>query len=165
MKQSDHSLSASDMLTLSQPVAMYADDLVEWGSLHMGITQITTTVRCTEIDVNGHVNNAKYVEYYEWGREDWYEQHQLPYETLYHMGVITVVARAEIDYRQPAHQNEQLLITTWLSEVGRTSFRMRQRITGTNGYLVSEAQFVIVTVDPQTRRPVPVPEAISKHRS
>jgi acyl-ACP thioesterase len=35
-------------------------------------TQITeavaveTVVRCTEIDVNGHLNNAKFVEYLEW---------------------------------------------------------------------------------------------------
>ena len=27
-------------------------------------------VRPTEVDVNGHVNNAKYVEYMEWGREE-----------------------------------------------------------------------------------------------
>jgi acyl-CoA thioesterase FadM len=31
---------------------------------------VETVVRCTEIDVNGHVNNAKYVECLEWGRED-----------------------------------------------------------------------------------------------
>jgi len=29
-----------------------------------------TVVRPTEVDVNGHVNNAKYVEYMEWGREE-----------------------------------------------------------------------------------------------
>ena len=27
-------------------------------------------VRPTEVDVNGHVNNAKYVEHMEWGREE-----------------------------------------------------------------------------------------------
>ncbi len=27
---------------------------------------LETVVRCTEIDVNGHVNNAKFVEYLEW---------------------------------------------------------------------------------------------------
>jgi hypothetical protein len=36
---------------------------------------LETVVRCTEIDVNGHVNNARYVEYLEWGREAWYEAH------------------------------------------------------------------------------------------
>ena len=35
---------------------------------------IELIVRSTEIDVNGHVNNAKYLEYLEWGREEWYEK-------------------------------------------------------------------------------------------
>ncbi|GMA61745.1 acyl-CoA thioesterase [Alicyclobacillus fastidiosus] len=128
----------------------------------MTVTQITTPVRCTEIDVNGHVNNAKYLEYYEWGREDWYEQHNLPYETLRDAGVVTVVARAEVDYRHPAKQNDQLTITTWVMQVGRKSFRMKQHITGTNGNLISEAIFVIVTVDPDTGQTVAVPDLIAQ---
>ena len=36
-------------------------------------TSLEIVVRPTEVDVNGHVNNAKYVEYMEWGREEWYE--------------------------------------------------------------------------------------------
>jgi acyl-CoA thioesterase FadM len=31
---------------------------------------LETVVRCTDSDVNGHVKNAKCVEYLEWGRED-----------------------------------------------------------------------------------------------
>lgn len=128
----------------------------------MSITQITTSVRCTEIDVNGHVNNAKYLEYYEWGREDWYEQHDLPYTTLQQAGIVTVVARAEVDYRQPAKQNDVLTITTWITQVGRKSFRMKQHITGNSGYLISEAVFVIVTVDPETGQSTAVPATISR---
>ena len=45
-----------------------------------GEVVLETVVRCTEIDVNGHVNNAKYVEYLEWGREEWYERRGFPYE-------------------------------------------------------------------------------------
>ncbi len=33
-------------------------------------TAYEIVVRPTEVDVNGHVNNAKYVEYMEWGREE-----------------------------------------------------------------------------------------------
>src|SRR4029077_12914395 len=58
-------------------------------------TQITeavaveTVVRCTEIDVNGHLNNAKFVEYLEWGREEWYESHGFGYDHLEELRVIT----------------------------------------------------------------------------
>ena len=43
---------------------------------------LETVVRCTEIDINDHVNNAKFVEYLEWGREEWYERHGFPYDCL-----------------------------------------------------------------------------------
>ena len=29
-----------------------------------------TAVRCTEVDVTDHMNNARYVAYLEWGREE-----------------------------------------------------------------------------------------------
>src|SRR5579875_2472288 len=124
----------------------------------MTVTQITIPVRCTEIDVNGHVNNAKYLEYYEWGREDWYEQHGLPYDVLHEAGVVTVVARAEVDYRVAAKQNDLLQITSWVHKIGNTSFRMRQRIVRDDSTLISEAVFVIVTTDPATGKSVKVPE-------
>lgn len=126
------------------------------------IMQIKIPVRCTEIDINGHVNHAKYLEYYEWGREDWYEHHGLTYDSLRDRGVVTVVARAEVDYRHAAKQNDLLTITTWLHEVGKTSFRMKQHITAAYGQLVSEGYFVIVCVEPKTTRPVQVPDDIRK---
>jgi acyl-CoA thioester hydrolase/thioesterase-3 len=135
------------------------------GSSDLSDTRIGISVRCTEIDVNGHVNNTKYLEYYEWGREDWYEQHNLPYDALSDQGIITVVARAEVDYRAAAKQNDQLWITSRLLQVGRTSFHMQQKIVGDTGEIVNEALFVIVTVDRETGKPVPVPTAISQHLS
>ena len=56
-------------------------------------TTLEIVVRPTEIDVNGHVNNAKYVEYLEWGREEWYESNGLPYERL--LIALNAVASAE----------------------------------------------------------------------
>ena len=50
-------------------------------------TSLDIVVRPTEIDVNGHVNNAKYLEYLEWGREEWYEAGNLQYDILKRLGV------------------------------------------------------------------------------
>jgi Thioesterase-like superfamily len=63
-------------------------DQQEFHSL-MG-TALEIVVRPTEVDVNGHVNNAKYVEYMEWGREEWYERQGLPYARLFALGAVTV---------------------------------------------------------------------------
>ena len=64
---------------------------------------LETVVRCTEIDVNGHVNNAKYVEYLEWGREEWYDRHGFPYDRLLALGTVTVVVNINLNLRQACH--------------------------------------------------------------
>lgn len=126
---------------------------------------IEIVVRSTEIDVNGHVNNAKYLEYLEWGREDWYETCGLDYETLKHMKVVTVVVHVSCDYRKEAVQNDKLRIHSYLSEIGNTSFRMKQHIRNQRDEAVLEAEFVIVTVHPETHQKVRVPDEIRKHHS
>ena len=126
----------------------------------MQYTEIDIIVRSTEIDVNGHVNNAKYLEYLEWGREDWYEQLGLDYDVLKRMGIVTVVAHVSADYKKEAVQNDNLTIRSWLDHVGNTSFVMKQTIVNQRGELVVQAEFVIVTIDPETRQKVRVPDEI-----
>lgn len=117
-------------------------------------------VRSTEIDVNGHVNNAKFLEYLEWGREDWYEAQGLDYQTLMNHGFVTVVAHVSADYKREAVQNDRLSIQSWIHRVGNTSFTVQQDIWNQRDELVLHAEFVIVTVHPQTRRPVRVPDVL-----
>ena len=69
-------------------------------------TSLEIVVRPTEVDVNGHVNNAKYVEYMEWGREEWYEQHGLPYERLFSLGAVTVTVNLNLNFRRECRQGE-----------------------------------------------------------
>src|SRR3954466_14814342 len=82
---------------------------------------VETVVRCTEIDVNGHLNNAKYVEYLEWGREEWYERQGFPYDRLLALGAITVVVNLSLTLRQPCRQGDRLRIVTRPERRGRTS--------------------------------------------
>src|SRR5437588_12726443 len=89
---------------------------------------LEAVVRCTEIDVNGHVNNAKYVEYLEWGREEWYDRHGFLYERLLGLGVITVVVNINLNLRQACRQGDHLRIIPRPERQGRTSFSFPQRI-------------------------------------
>jgi YbgC/YbaW family acyl-CoA thioester hydrolase len=89
---------------------------------------LETVVRCTEIDVNGHVNNARYVEYLEWGREAWYEAHGFPYDRLLALGAITVVVSLTLNLRHPCHQGDRLRIVTRPQRRGRSSCALAQRI-------------------------------------
>jgi thioesterase III len=126
--------------------------------LHQNVLEIS--VRSTEMDVNGHVNNAKFLEYLEWGRENWYESQGLDYQTLKKAGIVTVVVHVSADYKREAIQNDKLSIHSWLHRVGNTSFTMKQNIWNQRQETVLSAEFVIVTVHPDTRLPVRVPELL-----
>jgi YbgC/YbaW family acyl-CoA thioester hydrolase len=119
-------------------------------------------VRCTEIDVNGHVNNARYVEYLEWGREAWYEAHGFPYARLLALGVLTVVVNLNLNLRHPCHQGDRLWIVTRPQRRGRSSFALAQRIDRGDGAVAADAVVTVVTVDPGTRRPRPLPEEFAR---
>ncbi|PWI58419.1 thioesterase [Sulfoacidibacillus thermotolerans] len=126
-------------------------------------SRLDIVVRSTEIDVNGHVNNAKYLEYLEWGREDFYEQAKLPYDVLYRLGYVTVTANININYRKEAKQNDVLTVITRPGLLGNTSFTLEQTIIlGAKDLLIADASVTIVTVDAATRKPVLVPEQLRK---
>src|SRR3954452_5999185 len=125
-------------------------------------TTLEIIVRPTEIDVNGHVNNAKYVEYLEWGREEWYERNGLPYERLLELGAVTVTVNLNLNFRKECRQGEVLIILTRPERLGRTSFALRQEIRKRTGEVAADAVVTIVTIDPATRTSRPVPHELAE---
>lgn len=119
---------------------------------------IEIEVRPTEIDELGHVNNAKYVEYLEWGREDWYEHFGLSTDQLSLKNIGTVLVNLNINYRREARKGDYLKIVTRPKRKGNTSFVLRQEIFNRCGYLVADADVTIVLFDLQERKSVPLPE-------
>lgn len=126
-------------------------------------TTLEVVVRPTEIDVNGHVNNAKFVEYLEWGREEWYEANGLPYDRLFQLGALTVTVNLNLNYRREVRQGEILTILTRPERLGRTSFVFRQEIRTRDGSLALDALVTLVTIDPATRTSRTVPEELARH--
>ncbi|RAR45237.1 thioesterase family protein [Paenibacillus sp. MDMC362] len=123
-------------------------------------TSLDIVVRPTEIDVNGHVNNAKYLEYLEWGREEWYEAGNLQYDLLKRLGVQTVTVNININYRKECAQGERLTIVTEPHAVGRTSYVLIQTIYNEQGELCADAAVTSVAMDVHTRKSRPVPEEL-----
>jgi thioesterase-3 len=123
---------------------------------------LETVVRCTEIDVNNHVNNARYVEYLEWGREEWYNRHGFSYDRLREMGAVTVVVNINLNFRQECRQGDRLRIVTGPERRGRTSFILSQRIEKKGGAVAADALVTLVMVDPATGRSRTLPEEFSQ---
>ena len=115
------------------------------------------TVRFRDCDLMGHVNNAVYFTYLEQARLDWWRRLG---GILTDAGATMILARAECDYRAPAFLDDQLDIRVAAGTIGRTSFVLEYEIVNAaSGLRIAQARTVSVSVDPQTHRPIPVPEA------
>jgi thioesterase III len=122
-------------------------------------TSIQIEVRPTEIDVMGHVNNAKYME---WSREDWYNKANLPFDTFTEMNIGTVTVHIAINYRKEARLGEKLTISTKPLRKGRTSYVLEHVITNEQGERVADAEVVSCTIDLTARKSVPIPETLAR---
>lgn len=121
-------------------------------------SRLTLTVHSTDIDINHHVNNTKYLEYMEWGREDFYEQAGFAYDRLLELGVVTVMVNVNLNYRKEALQNDILTVITRPSEMFHRSFTFGQTIIREkDDALITDAVVTLVTMDPITRKSVPLP--------
>lgn len=119
-------------------------------------------VRFSDVDVYGHVNNVRYLEYYQEAR--------LAALSLLDRGgdgsgprheqrdqLSLVVARIEVDYRRPiVFRPEPYLVTTWVEGVGRSSFRLASAITASPDPAerpLSTARATLVRFDVATSSP------------
>jgi thioesterase-3 len=121
-------------------------------------SELDIIVRSTEIDVNGHVNNAKYLEYLEWGREEWYEQAGLSYDTFTQMGIQTVTVNININYKKECKQGDKLTIICLPDKVGRSSYALKQQIVNRQGELCADATVTSVAMDIASRKSREVPQ-------
>ncbi|MBD1370827.1 acyl-CoA thioesterase [Hazenella sp. IB182357] len=123
-------------------------------------TKIMIEVRPTEIDNMGHVNNAKYLEYMEWSREDWYNKSHLPFQTFADMGIGTVTVHISINYRKEATLGQHLTISTEPIRIGRSSYVLKHEIVNEKDELVADAEVTSVTIDLALRKSVALPEQL-----
>jgi len=123
-------------------------------------TSLQIEVRPTEIDMLGHVNNAKYLEYLEWGREKWYERAGISFAEMKERGLGTVTVKITIHYRKEVRMGEKLTIVTQPLRKGRKSFTLKQEIYNGQQELVTEAEVIIAVISLQQRKAVPLPDVI-----
>ncbi|RNM13744.1 acyl-CoA thioesterase [Nocardioides pocheonensis] len=117
-------------------------------------------VRWSDVDAYRHVNNVKYIEYFQEARLRYLMHLHREGDTF---GGI-VVARTDVDYRRPIlFRLEPYEVDSWVSHVGRTSFVIAAEIrdrTGSvpGGEVLATSRSVLVGFDQQTQRSAPLTE-------
>lgn len=123
-----------------------------------GVTHIK--IRGYHLDLYGHVNNARYLEFLEEGRWSFAEEN-LDFKVWERLGLVFSVVNININYRRPAFLGEVIEIRTWISRIGKASATIRQEISlkGTEA-AIADADVTFVMVDGGTSKPVPLNEDI-----
>lgn len=110
-----------------------------------------------DVDMMGHVNNAKYLTYFETARTNLlmesFESFSNKRERL---GVI--IARAELDYRTPARWNDELTVKVRPALLGNSSFTYEYEIINQEGNIVASGKTVQVAYDYVKGTSIPIPE-------
>jgi acyl-CoA thioester hydrolase len=112
------------------------------------------SVRFRDCDAMGHVNNAVYFTYLEQCRLTfWRELTGWPSP---HTRVI--LARAECDYRAPAHFGDELEVRLNVGQIGRSSFILDYQIAKVaDETLIASGKTVMVSYDYEAAKAVPLP--------
>tara|TARA_Y100001934_G_scaffold237941_1_gene290464 strand:+ start:1746 stop:2156 length:411 start_codon:yes stop_codon:yes gene_type:complete len=119
------------------------------------------TVVADDLDSLGHVNNARYLDYLERGRTQWYDDAELVERCAEASGINnlgTVVVNVNIDFRDECTAGDELVVLTSPARVGGKSFTVVQRIEKAGGGLSAEAQVTSVVMDLDTRSAIKLPD-------
>jgi acyl-CoA thioester hydrolase len=113
-------------------------------------------VRFRDCDAMGHVNHAVYFTYLEQCRLTfWRELTGGPSPQAR-----VIVARAECDYRAPAHFGDELEIRLTVGDLGRTSFGLiYEVVNAATDQKLADGKTVMVCYDYAANKPVPLPDA------
>jgi acyl-CoA thioester hydrolase len=105
-------------------------------------------VRWSDVDAYQHVNNVKYIEYFQEARIRYMMRMHQEGDTFGNI----VVARTDVNYRRPIlFRLEPYEVHTWISHVGRTSFVVAAEIRDGDEVLAT-SRVVIVGFDRETQR-------------
>jgi acyl-CoA thioester hydrolase len=115
-------------------------------------------VRFSDVDAYRHVNNVKFVEYFQEARVQLVfglaEAHAV--RATEEAAFAVVVGHTDIDYRGPLYLREEPYdVEVWIGTTGRTSFTVDGEIRDGDTVL-SRCRAVLVRIDPHTQRPTPL---------
>lgn len=131
------------------------------GMADPGVFRTRLRVRIYELDVNGHVNNAVYLNYAEQAATEHAESLGFGRDWTRVQGGAWVVRRHTIEYRSPAEYGDEIEITTRIVEMrGARGTRRSTLARVSDATLLAEVQTEWAWVRLADGRPVRIPEQV-----
>ncbi|KLD77550.1 thioesterase [Xanthomonas hyacinthi DSM 19077] len=125
---------------------------------HKPLARVPISVRWRDMDSMGHVNNAKYVSYLEEARVRWLLREGFSMRDR----IAPVVAATNLNYRRPIVWPNDILVELFVERIGSSSITVGHRIVDQKDERVlhSDGNVVVVWIDTQTGKSVPLPDDI-----
>jgi acyl-CoA thioester hydrolase len=121
----------------------------------------TLRVRFAETDLQAIVFNGNYLMYYDVAWTEYFRALGFAWKDIIAAGADTVLARTTLEFKAPARFDDLLEIYTRVSRIGNTSITFEFEIYRTGeDQLLGAASSLYVCVDPQTLKPVRVPDTL-----
>jgi acyl-CoA thioester hydrolase len=118
--------------------------------------QVRDIVRFRDMDAQRHVNNAVYSTYFETGRVAMFRKPDL---SIGADNATFVLVRAEINFLRELHWPGDLMIGTAVKSFGRRSFVVAQGVFQ-GEVCAAVGDFTMVTLNKETREPIPLPDEV-----
>lgn len=115
------------------------------------------TVRFSDTDGLGHVNNSNFFTYMEEGRTEIFRLFN-PALELRTWNLI--VASAGCNFLRQVRLTDTLTVYTWIGKVGNSSFVVEQAIQNDAGEWVARGRAALIHFDYRNQQPVPIPAEI-----
>ncbi|MBT8350801.1 MAG: acyl-CoA thioesterase [Deltaproteobacteria bacterium] len=123
-------------------------------------TEAKIKIRNYHSDNHNHVNNARYLEFFEEGSWDFLEKNKNVgnlMKTLAEDGIIHVAVNINCNFRDSAVVGDTLRIETELCRSTNRSFTWLKKVfNDKSGILVTDAEITCVFIDSTTREVVPL---------
>ena len=127
----------------------------------VALARVPISVRWRDLDAFNHVNNSNFLTYVEEARLQWLsgvEGHWFGEDMM------PIIAATHMNYRRQLSWPGRIVVELYATRVGTTSVTLGHRIVDPEdaSVLYADGDAVIVWIDPQSGRPVSLPEAIVK---
>ena len=114
------------------------------------------TVRTYECDSYGHVNNAVYLNYLEYGRMEYLHQIKFDYENLVKQGYYLYITHIDIRYKASAFLDDKLFVDVEPVSLKTVTGTYHQTVRKEDGTVCAEADVTWASV--KDGKPAKIPE-------
>ena len=115
-------------------------------------------VRYGDLDPQGHVNNAKYLTYFEQARVAYWIQLGMFTKEQSFMELGVILADIHITYLEPVYFGQNIKVGVHVAKLGNKSMTWRQNVLDADtGKELARGEVVVIAYDYQAHKSIPIP--------